>query len=428
MGRGRKGSETHGAGAASVKLDKNHDQLTSVLSKKTVIITGGAGFLGLQLAKDLIKTGRYRVVLLDVQEPPESISSVLFDAKEDTAVSFSHADVRDKNALKDHFTGCHAVFHIASYGMSGSSQLRKSMVRSINVEGTKAVVDACVVASVPHLIATSTYNVVFGGSPIDGGDESMPYFNIMSHVDEYSRSKTEAEMLVLEAHGTPVSHGTRLRTIALRPAAIWGKGETRHMERVYQYMKKGLFFFRFGSKDAKMDFVHVNNLSRAHVLALEHLEQHPSGGGKAYFISDGEDARINNFDFFSQLPIGLGYPQPFLSLPLPIVYAFATVTEICFEFFRMIRHGHQDWVPFEPLLTRAEVLKAGVHHWCSIDRARKDLGYIPQHFRFDLEVLEQFKERDRQTMVMVRPKRFTVYTRSITSVAVVIVLLLIFYN
>jgi len=414
MRRGRKGSEAH-------TVDKNH----SLLSKKKISITGGAGFLGLQLAKDLIKTSRYRVVLLDVQEPPEwSLSSLLDGANtEDDCVSFSHVDVRDKNALKDHFTGCHAVFHIASYGMSGSSQLRKSMVRSINVEGTRAVVDACVLAGVERLIATSTYNVVFGGSPIDGGDESMPYFNIMSHVDEYSRSKTEAEMMLLEAHGTPVRHGSQLRTIALRPAAIWGKNETRHMERVYQYMKKGLFFFRFGSKDAKMDFVHVKNLSTAHVLALEHLEQDPKAGGKAYFISDGEDARINNFDFFSQLPIGLGYPKPFLWIPLPIVYAFATVTEICFEIFRMILFGPEDYVPFEPLLTRAEVLKAGVHHWCSIDRARKDLGYIPQHFSFDREVLDQFRER-RNVQAVVRPQRFSVYTGFVASLAIVIVLLL----
>ena len=281
--------------------------------------------------------------------------------------------------------------------MSGSSQLKKEMVRSVNVDGTRAVIDACTNAGVAYLVATSTYNVVFGGYPIEGGDERMPYFNMFHHVDAYSSSKTEAEMMVLEAHGTPlvtkaekkVHQQCVLNTCALRPAAIWGNGEQRHMQRVYSYLMRGLFFFRFGSKDARMDFVHVKNLSKAHVLALKRLERASSQNtktastslqGQAYFISDGEDERIHNFDFFSQLPVGLGYRKPLLTIPFHLMYLLAFLFEILYSI----------WPHFEPLLTRAEVLKAGVSHWFRIDKARQELGYHPNKFRFD-EVLEQFR-------------------------------------
>ncbi|KAI8108463.1 hypothetical protein M9434_006488 [Picochlorum sp. BPE23] len=373
-------------------------------------ITGGCGFLGLQLAQDLVdnnSTHHYRPILLDVAPPPCD------------AFEYIMVDVRDRERLTEIFRtrGVHAVFHIASYGMSGSSQLKRDMVRSINVDGTQSVIDACTAAGVGYLISTSTYNVVFGGYPIEGGDESMPYFNLFHHVDEYSRSKTEAEMMVLEAHRTPLRcrlhhhtttttildgdnstqsttppHGGVLNTCALRPAAIWGKGEMRHMQRVYSYLMRGLFFFRFGSKDARMDFVHVKNLSKAHILALERLERASSQNtktvlsstsslqGQAYFISDGEEERIHNFDFFSQLPVGLGYRKPFLTIPFHLMYLLAFLFEILYSL----------WPHFEPLLTRAEVLKAGVSHWFRIDKARQELGYQPSKFRFD-EVLEQFR-------------------------------------
>lgn len=350
-------------------------------NRRKVIITGGAGFFAQTLARDLLERGnedaRYDIELLDVQLPADDHGC------------FRMVDVRDQGRLTGLFENAYAVFHVASYGMSGSSQLKRDIVRSINVDGTKAVVSACIAAGVERLILTSTYNVVFGGQEIDGGDEAMPYYNMMNHVDEYSRSKTEAEMIVLEANGTPlkpvVDSGGKLtkgilQTCALRPAAIWGKGEIRHMRRVYDYLMKGLFFFRFGSPSARMDFVHVKNLSSAHILAMERLDK---GGpskvaGNAYFVSDGERARIHNFDFFSQLAVGLGYRRPRLWLPLRVVYACAWIFEIAWHIFRI-----------EPMLTRAEVLKAGVHHWCRIDKARNHLGYKPKSYSFD-EVIEQF--------------------------------------
>lgn len=349
-------------------------------TQRLVCITGGSGFLGLQLAHDLIVDG-YQPILLDVALPP-------CDEYE-----YIMVDVRDTARLTEIFKtlGVHAVFHIASYGMSGSSQLKKEMVRSVNVDGTRAVIDACTNAGVAYLVATSTYNVVFGGYPIEGGDERMPYFNMFHHVDAYSSSKTEAEMMVLEAHGTPlvtkaekkVHQQCVLNTCALRPAAIWGNGEQRHMQRVYSYLMRGLFFFRFGSKEARMDFVHVKNLSKAHVLALKRLERVNASSslqGQAYFISDGEEERIHNFDFFSQLSVGLGYRRPLVTIPFHLMYMLAFLFEIIYSI----------WPHFEPLLTRAEVLKAGVSHWFRIDKARQELGYNPKRYSFD-EVLEQFR-------------------------------------
>lgn len=125
------------------------------------------------------------------------------------------------------------------------------------------MIDACRELRVPRLVYTSTYNVIYGGLPIPGGDESLPYFPLETQHCVYSRqgsaagelappapltltclqrTKAMAEQRVLAADGTPLegpttstSSGddgaTTLHTCAVRPAAIYGPGEMRHLPR-----------------------------------------------------------------------------------------------------------------------------------------------------------------------------------------------------
>ena len=88
-------------------------------------------------------------------------------------------------ALTAHFAGAAVIFHCASYGMSGTQQLQRRQVEAVNVGGTRAVVGAAVAAGVPRLVYLSTYNVVFGGQVVRGGDESLPYFPLHKHPDCY---------------------------------------------------------------------------------------------------------------------------------------------------------------------------------------------------------------------------------------------------
>lgn len=126
-----------------------------------VAITGGAGHFGLTLASELINLG-YSPVLIDRMRPtglllpPQSI--------------FMEIDVRNQEALTTAFQGCIIVFHVASYGMSGSCQLNRRLVEDVNINGTTAVLAAAVSAGVERLVVTSTYNVVFGGQPITCGE------------------------------------------------------------------------------------------------------------------------------------------------------------------------------------------------------------------------------------------------------------------
>ncbi|KAM6352938.1 short-chain dehydrogenase/reductase family 42E member 1 isoform 1-T1 [Alca torda] len=317
------------------------------------------------------------VILFDVVKPLQTVPE---------GIKFMQGDVRCLSEMEEALRDVICVFHIASYGMSGREQLNRKLTEDVNVKGTENVIQACKSMGVSSLVYTSTYNVIFGGQIIENGDESLPYLPLHLHPDHYSRTKSLAEMKVLEANGAELGNGKGvLRTCALRPAGIYGPGEQRHLPRIVSYIERGLFKFVYGDPLSLVEFVHVDNLVQAHMLASEALKANKKhiAAGQAYFISDGRP--VNNFEFFRPLVEGLGYKFPTCRLPLSLVYFFAFLTEIVHF---LVGHVYN----FQPLLTRTEVYKTGVTHYFSMDKARKELGYEPQQYSLN-EVVEWFRSQ-----------------------------------
>ncbi|XP_032139777.1 short-chain dehydrogenase/reductase family 42E member 1 [Sapajus apella] len=344
--------------------------------KETVLITGGGGYFGFRLGCALNQKGVH-VILFDINSPAQTIPE---------GIKFIQGDIRHmsdvEKAFQDADVTC--VFHIASYGMSGKEQLSRNPIEEVNIRGTENILQACQRRMVPRLVYTSTFNVIFGGQVIRNGDESLPYLPLHLHPDHYSRTKSIAEKKVLEANGTPLNGGDGvLRTCALRPAGIYGPGEQRHLPRIVSYIEKGLFKFVYGDPGSLVEFVHVDNLVQAHILASEALRADKGhiASGQPYFISDGRP--VNNFEFFRPLVEGLGYTFPSTRLPLTLVYCFAFLTEMVHFILGRLYN-------FQPFLTRTEVYKTGVTHYFSLEKAKKELGYQAQPFDLQ-EVVEWFK-------------------------------------
>ncbi|EHH31500.1 Putative short-chain dehydrogenase/reductase family 42E member 2, partial [Macaca mulatta] len=333
------GSSPEACKAAGQAPQQKTQAKPTKVARQKVLVTGGGGYLGFSLGSHLAKSGT-PVILLDRRRPQWELSP---------ETEFIQADVRDEEALYRAFKGVDCVFHMASYGMSGAEKLQKEQIESINVGGTKLVIDVCVRQRVPRLIYTSTVNVAFGGKPIEQGDEdSVPYFPL----DE---------------------GGGALRTCVLRPPGIYGPEEQRHLPRVAGHIKKRLFMFRFGDRKARMNWVHVHNLVQAHVLAAEALTAAKGyvASGQAYYINDGESVNLFEWMAFEKL----GYSQPWIQVPTSWVYLTAAVME----------HLHLALRPIcclPPLLTRSEVRSVAVTHTFQIAKARAQLGYAPDKFKF----------------------------------------------
>jgi len=354
-------------------------------TESTFLVTGGCGYVGRRLVRELILLGAKKVHVLDIKKKKHNKHRIECQSR----IEHFIGDIKSIDLVRRACKGVTLVFHLASYGMSGREMLQRELIYGVNVVGTQNIIQACIECNVPMLIYTSTYNVVFGGSPLENKDESVPYYPLEMHVDEYSRTKSIAEQMIISANGSLLKNQAgKLSTCALRPAAIYGEGEERHLPRIVNYMQRGLFCFLIGSCDSKVEFVYIDNLVLAHVLAAKKLlllshsfiparesllqqsnEENYDIRGQCYFISD--QSPINNFEFFRPLFEALGMQFPFIRFPVFFMYYLAFLFEIIYMAFRPL-------YDFQPLLTRAEVLKVSVTHYFNPIKSQRELGYKPK--------------------------------------------------
>ncbi|KAL2242330.1 short-chain dehydrogenase/reductase family 42E member 1 [Sesamum indicum] len=368
------------------------------IENKTFVVTGGLGFVGSALCLELVRRGARRVRAFDFR--PESPWS---DDLRRQGVTCIRGDVSKKQDVVKALDGADCVFHLASYGMSGKEMLQYGRVDEININGTCHVLDACLEHGVSRLVYVSTYNVVFGGKEIVNGNEALPYFPLDDHVDPYGRSKSIAEQLVLKCNGRPFKERKgRFYSCAIRPAAIYGPGEERHLPRILKLAKLGLVPFKIGPTNVKSDWVYLDNLVLALLLASMGLlddipgrEEQPIAAGQAYFISDGYP--VNTFEFIRPLLKSLDYDLPKLSLAVPHALFLGKL----FWFFYSLLYPllSRRWLP-QPLILPAEVYKVGVTHYFSFLKAKEELGYSPVVSPREgmAATIAYWKERKRRTV------------------------------
>jgi 3beta-hydroxy-delta5-steroid dehydrogenase/steroid delta-isomerase len=312
------------------------------------LVTGGSGYLGSALVKRLSEIG-CKVTSLDLFEPYYRIKNV----------KYITGDIRDYKTLLSAIKGNHSVFHTA-VKMSLLGKCRDSLrdeVFSINLEGTKNAVRASIESGAKRLIYTSTNTVCFSWKDLVNGDESQPYAENCIYV--YAESKIAAEREVLAADNS------RIRTVSIRPAGIWGPGNCYMFASLIEQLSAGKFVATIGNGRSLSDNTHIDNLVNAHILAAKKLSLSPGKvGGQAYFITDEE--QMNLIEWFRPMIEGLGYKVPSAKIPAKFAYLLAWIME---------------WIHYlggpKPLLSRLEVHNLTTSFTFKTDKARKELGYEP---------------------------------------------------
>ncbi|KAJ7966340.1 Reticulon-like protein [Quillaja saponaria] len=110
---------------------------------------------------------------LDIELDPNEEKGVLGQALRSGRAQYVCTDLRNKAQVLKACEGTEVVFHVAA---PDSSINNCQLHHSVNVEGTKNVIDACIELRVKRLIYTSSSSVVFDGvHGILNGDESWPY-------------------------------------------------------------------------------------------------------------------------------------------------------------------------------------------------------------------------------------------------------------
>ena len=169
-----------------------------------VLVTGAGGFVGGHVARDLAAAG-HRVRGL-ARRPPAVVPG-------DPPIEWLVGDLRDVDVRRRALAGVRGVVHAASWVCLGLDARNTS--HEINVEATARLVAEAAESGVERFVYTSTLYTLAAGTPERPADEFAEW-NLRRVESPYTRTKREAERLVLEANGRGLS------TIALCPGMVMG--------------------------------------------------------------------------------------------------------------------------------------------------------------------------------------------------------------
>lgn len=310
-----------------------------------VLVTGGAGMLGRAIIEQLLLRG-HDVRVLDLE--------ALSDANVENVIG----DITDFNTVLEACGDIDAVIHTASLISQELGQPQK--LYNVNVIGTENIIHACQQQGVSKLVYTSSIDVVFDGTAISNGDETLPYPT--RHLDYYGTTKMIAEQAVVSANGQD-----NLVTAVIRSAGIYGAHDKHRFPGVIKPTLSGQYL-RIGDGSAKFTHVYVENLAYAHVLLAEQLTLESVCASQIYFITDYKAS--NFFDFFLPYLDALDIQYTSQTIPLFIAQMIATLLEL----------RHQVWKTEKTsriLLSRYTVASVAKDFWFNHDKARQDFGYQP---------------------------------------------------
>jgi nucleoside-diphosphate-sugar epimerase len=207
-------------------------------------ISGGAGFLGLHLARRLLADG-HAVRTLDL--------AALDDAELESAVEELRGDVRDPRRARDLVDGADVVVHAAAaLPIRGAGD----EIRSVNVDGTATLFAAALETGGQRAILIST-TAVYGIPKTHPIGEDAP----LEGVGHYGRSKIEAEEIArgFERRGLPLT--------TIRPKTFIGPERLGVFEILFDWVREGRRIYVLGDGRNRYQLLAVEDLVDAVVLA-----------------------------------------------------------------------------------------------------------------------------------------------------------------
>lgn len=249
--------------------------------KPTILVTGGAGYIGSHAVLALLRAG-YSVVVLDNLEygHQEFVEDVL-------KVELVVGDISDRATLDKLFAthNIEAVMHFAAYIAVGESVTNPAKYYRNNVNGTLTLLEAMVAADVKKIVFSSTC-AIYGMPKQVPMTEDHP----QDPISPYATSKWMVERMLAD-----FAHAYDLRSVAFRyfnasgadPQGLLGEDHNPETHLIPLVLLTALgkresiaiFGTDYPTPDSTCvrDYIHVDDLAQAHVLGVEYLLQ----GGKS---------------------------------------------------------------------------------------------------------------------------------------------------
>src|SRR5258705_1352874 len=304
------------------------------------LVTGATGFVGANVARELLREGAAVRVLARPNGDRRAIDGL--------AVEICEGDLVDPASVRRAVQGVGTVFHVAAdYRLWAP---RPEEIYRANVEGTRAVLQAAADAGVKRVVHTSSVGAL--GIPKDGtpGTETTPV-TLADMVGPYKASKFLAEQVALgfALKGLPV-----VIVNPSTPIGPWDVKPTPTGQMVVDFLKGKMV----GSVDTGLNVVHVSDVARGHILAAERGRI-----GQKYVLGHRNMPLI---EIFRALAAITGVRAPRFQVP----YGVAWLPPLCMEGAARVTGG----TPQVPLTA---VRMSRKRMYFSAEKAVRELG-LPQ--------------------------------------------------
>jgi UDP-glucose 4-epimerase len=253
----------------------NHSRkFAKVAAGKHYLVTGGAGFIGSNVARRLLGRGDRVRVLDNLSTGRRDVLATL------TGIEFIEGDLRDPETVQGAVQGVDGVFHQAALRSVERSVDDPLSSNEVNVTGTLQLLMACRAAKVRRVVYASS-------SSVYGNDPSLPKVETLPTrpVSPYAVSKLAAELYCQVFGGL---YG--VETVSLRYFNVYGPGqnpESKYALVIPLFLKaalEGRPLEVHGDGEQSRDFTYIDNVVDANLLAMTA----PGASGEAFNVACGE--------------------------------------------------------------------------------------------------------------------------------------------
>jgi len=266
---------------------------------ESTAVTGGAGFIGSNLAESLVVDG-HRVLVIDNFSTGSNKNLDGWAERAGDRLKILNMDVNETDALREAFGGISYVFHLAAIPSVPRSIADPQATQRANIDGTLSVLIAARDAKVKRVVAASS-------SSIYGDDSGLPKIEnrIGRPLSPYALSKSVTEEYCRLFHKL-----FGLETVCLRYFNVFGPRQDPKSEyaavvpRFATRMLAGKQPTVYGDGEQSRDFTFVTNVVDANWKAATA----PDVGGEAFNIGCGNQVSLNHLLVLLNQILGTGIP------------------------------------------------------------------------------------------------------------------------
>ncbi len=239
------------------------------MKKLTLLVTGGAGFIGSNLCNSLLKTG-HRVICLDNFDDfyaSEIKKANIQKAASNPDFTLIQEDIRNKQVVENIFTKnkIDIVVHLAARAGVRPSIINPELYFDVNVNGTICLLEAMVKAGVKKMVFASS-------SSVYGNNKNVPFSetdNVDNPISPYAASKKAGELICHTYH-----HLFDLDIICLRFFTVYGPRQRPEMA-IHYFTDKIIneqAINVFGDGTTKRDYTYIDDIISGVNAAIENCK------------------------------------------------------------------------------------------------------------------------------------------------------------